>query len=119
MRVLFAFFIGLIFAVTAAFGQEGLQDVEFDAEGRYAVQVEAWRSEIKADQRVSFWKEEGFEQTRYVKHGNEETGDIWFRVQLGRFSNIEDAGSFQKVFVDKYDMETWITTTNGPRVVLL
>lgn len=119
MRLLFVLFAGLFFAATAAFAQGDLEDVKFDKDGRFAVQVEAWRSEVKAGQRISFWKEQGFEHTRFVKHGNEETGDIWFRVHLGRFSNVEDAKDFQKVFADMYDDETWITTTNGDRIALL
>lgn len=118
MRTIFAFLIGLLFAATAAFAQEGLQDVQYDKEGRFAVQVEAWRSEVKADRRASFWKDRGFEHTRFIKHGNEATGDIWFRVHLGRFSNINDARFFQTVFAGMYNDKTWITTTNGDRPLI-
>ena len=118
MRVLFIFIIGLLFTATTVYAQESLQDVEFDTDGRFAVQVEAWRSEVKAGQRVSFWKDEGFEHARYFKHGNEKTGNIWFRVHLGRFSNIEDARSFQEVFADMYENDTFITTINRKKMSL-
>jgi len=113
MKTLLTLFIGLFFTATAAYGQEGLQEVEYDSDGRFAVQIEAWRSEVKADYRVSLWKERGFEHARYVEYGNETNGDIWFRVHLGRFSSISDAKSFQNIFTGMYEHDTWITTTNG------
>lgn len=104
---------GLVLASSLAFAQEGFEDVKYDEDGRFAVQVEAWQAEVKANQRINFWKEEGFEYASYAQDGNEDTGDIWFRIFLGRFTNIADARQFQEVFAGMFDNETWITTTTS------
>lgn len=105
--------IGLLFVSTLVFAQEGLEDVKYDEEGSFAVQVEAWRSEVKAEQRVAFWKDQGFEYASYAADGDDLTGDLWFRVFLGRFANIENAQQFQDIFAGMFNSDTWITTTNG------
>lgn len=109
----FILFAGLLLASSLAFGQQSLEDVNYDENGRFAVQVEAWQSDVKAEQRVNFWKDQGFEYASFAQDGNEDTGDIWFRVFLGRFSNMEDARQFQDVFAEMFDNETWITTTTS------
>lgn len=113
MKTIIALFIGLLFATTAVFAQEGLESVQYDDNGRFAVQVEAWRCDVKAESRVSFWKEQGFDHSTFAGDGNEATGDVWFRVFLGKFANTEDAEHFRVVFSGLFENETWITTTNG------
>ncbi|MGD8748959.1 MAG: SPOR domain-containing protein [Balneolaceae bacterium] len=117
MKTILAFLIGFLFTGTAAFAQENLQDVNYDDNGRFAVQVEAWRSDVKADNRVSYWKEQGLDHASFAKDGDEEEGNVWFRVFLGRFASIEDARQFQDVFSGMYDNETWITTTSRGEVM--
>jgi len=117
MKTIFAFLIGLLFTATVAYAQENLQDVKYDDNGRFAVQVEAWRSEVKAGQRISYWKEQGLDHASFAKDGNEESGDIWFRLFLGRFANMEDAQHFQNVFAEKFNNETWITTTRSGETI--
>lgn len=104
-------FVIFLLAGTTVFAQEGFEDVQYDDTGKFAVQVEAWRSEVKAENRVSSWKEQGFSHSIFAREGDEATGDVWFRVFLGRFSNIEHAEHFQAVFSGMFDDETWITTT--------
>lgn len=88
-------------------------DVTFDPDGAYAVQVEAWRSEQKAESQVDKWVDRGFENAFVVKHGQEETGDVWFRVRLGRLSSPEAAQGLQEQLREQYDAPSWISTSPG------
>lgn len=115
MKTMIALFMGLMFATASLFAQEGLESVQYDDNGRFAVQVEAWRCDIKAESRVNFWKEQGFNHSMFAREGDEATGDVWFRVYLGRFANVEDAQQFQVVFSGMFDDKTWITTTADTR----
>jgi hypothetical protein len=83
--------------------------IEFDENGPFAVQVEAWRSEDKAQAQVSKWQERGYENAYVVKHGNEERGDVWFRVRLGRFATMEMAEKFQALLREDYNAQSWIS----------
>lgn len=87
-------------------------EITFDENGHLSVQVEAWRSEVKAEEQLSKWKDRGYENAFVTKHGKEETGDIWFRVQLGKFSSKEMAEKFQEVLREDYDAKSWIS--NAP-----
>lgn len=80
----------------------------FSEGGPFAVQVEAWRSREKAQGQVSKWKERGFENAYVVKHGNEETGDIWFRVRLGRTSTMEMAKEAGQNIREEYNAPFWV-----------
>ncbi|SHG03669.1 Sporulation related domain-containing protein [Fodinibius roseus] len=88
-------------------------DVTFDPDGAYAVQVEAWRSERKAESQVDKWVNRGFENAFVVKHGREETGDVWFRVRLGRLSSRQAAQELRQQLREQYDAPSWISTTSG------
>lgn len=65
--------------------------VNFDENGEYIVQVGAWRSETKANGFVQEWSGRGYENAYTVRVGNEETGDVWFRVRIGFLGTKEDA----------------------------
>jgi len=117
MKTIFALIIGLMFTGAAAYAQEGLKDVKYDDNGRFAVQVEAWRSDVKAEHRISYWKEQGLDHAMFAKDGDEESGDVWFRVFLGRFATMEDARHFQDVFAGTFNNETWITTTRSGEAI--
>lgn len=117
MKTIFALIIGFLFTGTVAIAQESLKDVNYDDNGRFAVQVEVWRSDFKANQRVAYWKEQGLDHSSFAKDGDEETGNIWFRVFLGRFSTIDDARHFRDVFAGTFDNPTWITTTRSGEAI--
>ena len=117
MKTIIALFIGLLLASGVVFAQASMSDVTYDDNGRFAVQVEAWRSEVKAEQRVSFWKKEGVDHCIFVQEGNEESGDIWYRVLLGRFANMENAREFKRAFAEMYKVDTWITTTRSDKPI--
>ncbi|MDZ7771156.1 MAG: SPOR domain-containing protein [Balneolaceae bacterium] len=83
--------------------------VQFSEDGRWSVQVEAWRSEDKAQAQISTWRERGYENAYVIRHGNEATGDIWFRVRLGRLPELEMARNLQDRLMEEYGAESWIT----------
>ncbi|HLR32516.1 MAG TPA: SPOR domain-containing protein [Fodinibius sp.] len=90
--------------------EENQVDVTFDESGSFAVQVEAWRSKGKAQGQVDKWVERGFDNAFVVQHGNEETGDVWFRVRLGRLSSPDDAQSLREQLQEQYDASSWVST---------
>lgn len=85
-------------------------DVTFDSDGAYSVQVEAWRSHAKAEGQVQKWVDRGFENAFVVQYGQEETGNIWFRVRLGRLSSREAAQELHEQIRDRYDAPSWISS---------
>ncbi|MDZ7716235.1 MAG: SPOR domain-containing protein [Balneolaceae bacterium] len=91
--------------------QEQRTQIEFDENGSFTVQTEAWRSEVKAKRQAEKWRERGYEQAYVVKYGNEETGDIWFRVRLGKFATKAMAEKFQTVLSEDYNANSWISLT--------
>ncbi|GAA5521869.1 SPOR domain-containing protein [Aliifodinibius salicampi] len=90
--------------------EEERMDVAFDEDGNFAVQVEAWRSRRKAEEQIKKWQNRGFENAFVVQHGNEETGDIWFRVRLGRLSTQEAARNLQAQIKENYGANSWVST---------
>lgn len=91
--------------------EEQRSQIQFDENGSFTVQTEAWRSEAKAQNQAKIWMDRGYEQAYVVKHGNEKTGDIWFRVRLGRFASKSMAQNFQTVLMDEYNANSWISLT--------
>ena len=88
--------------------EEAKKQIQFDPDGGFAVQVEAWRSREKAQGQVSKWVERGFENAYVVMHGNENTGDIWFRVRLGRVGTKAMAQKLGQQIKDEYGADFWI-----------
>lgn len=82
--------------------------INFDPSGPIAVQVEAWRSRDKAQAQVSKWQERGFPNAYVVKHGNEDTGNIWFRVRLGRVANQQVAEKLGQRIQNEYNEPFWV-----------
>ena len=91
--------------------ENSIESIEFDPNGVYAIQVESWRSEDKAQDRVSTWKKRGFSNAYVVKFGDEETGDVWFRIRLGRVNSQDMAQHLAKILMNKYNEKSWITMT--------
>lgn len=89
--------------------EEERQRIVFDENGRFAVQVEAWRSEEKAQTQIQKWQSRGYENAYVVKHGDEERGNIWFRIRLGRFATEEMAQRFQTMLQEDYNADSWIS----------
>ena len=83
--------------------------IEFDPEGEYTVQVESWRSKEKAQAQVGKWKDRGYENAYVVKYGTPETGNIWFRVRLGRVATLKMAKKLGAKLQRNHNAEYWIT----------
>ncbi len=86
-----------------------LEDIAFNTNGAFSVQVEAWRSKGKAEEQVSKWKKRGFSNAYVIKAGKEESGDIWFRVRLGKVGDKQTAQQLAKLVQKKYNEKTWIS----------
>ncbi|WP_138431301.1 SPOR domain-containing protein [Fodinibius saliphilus] len=85
--------------------------IEFDSEGAFSVQVEAWRSKDKAQSQIQKWKDRGYENAYVVKYGKEETGNIWFRVRLGHLATKEMAQKLQDKLQRNHSEQSWISMT--------
>lgn len=92
--------------------QKERRQMSFNTTGDFALQVEAWRSQEKAQAQVNKWKERGFENAYVVKHGNESTGDIWFRVRLGNTDTKEQAQQLGNDLKEEYGADFWIGMGN-------
>lgn len=93
--------------------EEERRQMSFNTTGDYSLQVEAWRSQDKAQAQVQKWKDRGFENAYVVKYGQEETGNIWFRVRLGRTDTRKKAEQLGQNLKEEYDTEYWISKVNG------
>lgn len=82
---------------------------DFAEDGSYAVQVGAWRSEVKANRFIRNWADRNYPSAYVVQTGNEETGDIWFRVRVGFFANEADAEQLGRELAEELDTGYWVT----------
>ncbi|MEL7833467.1 SPOR domain-containing protein [Fodinibius sp. Rm-B-1B1-1] len=96
-------------SIEAAKRERERNRIEYDSNGKFAVQVEAWRSEVKAEQQVQKWADRGYENAYVVKMGNEETGDVWFRVRLGRVATEAMAEKLQDKLMRNYNEKSWVS----------
>lgn len=87
--------------------------VEFDDDGPFTIQVEAWRSDSLAQVSADKWKTRGFENAYVVQFGDESTGDVWFRVRLARFENREWAEKQGRLLREEYGISSWVTRYQG------
>ena len=87
--------------------------IEFDENGPVAIQVESWRNEGKAQLKVQTWKDRGFENAYVVKFGSEVSGEIWFRVRLGRFADRAMAEKQAALLLEDYNQKSWISSASA------
>lgn len=97
-------------SIEAARAEAERNRIEFDENGRFSVQVEAWRSRDKAQAQVGKWVDRGYENAYVVKHGDEDTGNIWFRVRLGRVATMDMAKKLAGKLMDNHNANSWIMT---------
>lgn len=88
--------------------QEQRRQMSLNTSGSFSLQVEAWRSQEKAQAQVNKWKERGFENAYVVKYGQEETGNVWFRVRLGKTNTKEQAEQLGDNLKQEYGTDYWI-----------
>lgn len=103
-------------SIEAAKKEKERNRIEYDSDGDYTVQAEAWRSEQKAEAQTQKWVDRGYENAYVVKMGNEETGDIWFRVRLGRVATKDMAEKLQDKLMRNHDAKSWISVTGENQV---
>lgn len=96
-------------SIEAAQREKERNRIEFDSDGAFSVQVEAWRSREKAQAQVQKWKDRDYENAYVVKTGNEDTGDIWFRIRLGRVATQEMAEKLEAKLQRNHDAQSWTT----------
>lgn len=88
--------------------EEEQEQISFDENGDFSVQVESWRSEEKAAAQVAKWKERGFENAFVVTFNkNEDRGDVWYRVRLGQLATLEDAERLGEQLEEEYQASYW------------
>lgn len=94
----------------------GVQDrtFEFKESGRFAVQVGSWRSETKAAKLVDVWKQRGYASAYMESYGNERTGDVWFRVRLGKMATRSEADALVNQVKQHHGLNAWVDTTTTP-----
>ena len=78
-----------------------------DDSGSSVIQVEAWRSQEHATKRLKFWKSEGYENAFVVETGNENTGNIWYRIRLMKARPDQVEGILTRLN-DTYKVKTWV-----------
>ncbi|MFV1882908.1 MAG: SPOR domain-containing protein [Balneola sp.] len=76
--------------------------------GSYVVQVGAWRSEEKAQSFVDRWSDRNYPSSYVVKTGNEDTGDVWFRVRIGNFETRDAAEEFGASLAAEINSGYWV-----------
>lgn len=89
--------------------EEEANAIKFTDGGEYAVQVGAWRSEEKANQYKEMWKDREFPNIYVVKVGNEEKGNLWYRVRIGFFGSKEDAEKLGREISDEINSGYWVS----------
>ncbi len=77
-------------------------------EGSYIVQVGSWRSEEKAQSFVDQWADRNYPSAYVIKTGNEETGDVWFRVRVGYFETQDSAKEFGATLAAEMNTGFWV-----------
>lgn len=88
--------------------EQGSQ-IEFSEAGNYAVQVQSWRSREKAEQELREWQSEGYDNAYVVQYGSENTGNVWYRVRIGRVDTEEMAKSLQDELLQEHNTQSWIS----------
>lgn len=94
--------------------REQANQIEYDEDGDFVVQIEAWRSEVKAQQQAEEWKERGYDQSFVVTYGDEDTGDVWYRVRIGQFDTREMAERLSSKLEEEHDTRSWVSRADGP-----
>ena len=94
--------------------REQANQIEYSEDGDFVVQIEAWRSEVKAQQQAEEWTDRGYNQSFVVMYGNEDTGDVWYRVRIGQFETREMAERLQSKLEEEHDTRSWVSRTDSP-----
>lgn len=85
------------------------QEYTFVENGNYAVQVGAFRSEEKANSFIAKWSDRNYPSAYVVKVGDEQWGDVWFRVRVGFFGSKEDAANLGAELAKEINSSYWVS----------
>ena len=94
--------------------EEERRRVDFSDSGEFVVQVEAWRSQVKAQVQAEEWKNRGYDRSFVVTYGDQDTGDVWYRVRIGRFETREMAERFENKLSEVYNAQSWVSRLDEP-----
>jgi len=81
----------------------------FVENGEYAVQVGAFRSEDKANGYIAKWSDRNYPSAYTVKVGEEQYGDVWFRVRVGFFGTKDDAAKLGTELAEEMNSGYWVS----------
>lgn len=88
---------------------EARPEFEHSDTGTFAVQVQSWRSRDKAEAQAAIWRERGFENAFITEYGDPDTGNLWYRVRLGRYESEEMAENVRSSIMQEYQADSWIS----------
>lgn len=88
--------------------------INYSENGEFIVQIEAWRSEVKAQQQANQWNNRGYDRAFVVRYGNEDTGNIWYRVRIGRFDTRQMAERLQDKLREEHGATSWVSRIGQP-----
>lgn len=91
-----------------------IRALTFNQTGRFAVQVGAWRSETKAEELAQLWKRRGYANSSVHSYGDQHTGDVWFRVRLGRMPSRSEADALVNHIRSRHGLVAWVDTISTP-----
>lgn len=89
--------------------EEESMEYSFVENGQYAVQVGAFRSEEKANGYISKWADRNYPNAYTVKVGEEQYGDVWFRVRVGYFDSKESAEKLGATLAQEMNSGYWVS----------
>jgi cell division protein FtsN len=95
-------------AAKAAEEQKAHVKFNFGDKGLVSVQVESWKTQAAAEKAVARWKNAGFKNAYAVIYGNDETGEMWYRVRLGKFRNTKVAKQAAAAVASEYNTTAWV-----------
>jgi cell division septation protein DedD len=82
---------------------------QFAEDGTYAVQVGAFRSEESANNYKNKIADREYPHIYIVKIGEEETGDVWFRLRVGFFAEKADAEELGEELGTELNTGYWVS----------
>lgn len=85
------------------------ESMSFSEDGEYAVQVGAFRSETKANNFLADWSDRDYPNAYVVKVGEEEYGDVWFRLRVGYFDTKEAAEKLGVELAQEINSSYWVS----------
>lgn len=82
---------------------------QFAEDGEYAVQVGAFRSEMKANAYKEDISDREYPNIYVVKVGDESTGNVWFRLRVGFFADKQEAEELGRELAEELNSNYWVS----------